>query len=144
MSTLSAEARAPMLDGFDAFMGTGAGTAAATLYQTNTALAVFNLSNTPFGTGNLDSIILASTPITNTGTAVAGSANRLVLTNRDGDTALTFTVSTVGGGGEIVTPSIAVAASQAQTLNSLVLRMAASGAITAEASFTLNGTTLVP
>ncbi len=139
MSTLSAEARALMLDGFDTYMSTGSGTATATLYQTNTALAVFELEDTVFGVGNLDSLILASTPITNTGTAVAGNANRLVLENRDGDTALTFSVSATGGGGEIVTPSLTVGAGAAQALNFLVLRMAASGAMSAEASFTLSG-----
>lgn len=137
MSSLALASRAAALGGIGTLMATGASTATATLYQTNTSLAVFNLSSTPFGSGNSDSLVLASVPISSTGTAVAGNANTLILRNRNAATVATFTVSGVGGGGDIVVPSIAITAALTQTLNALVLRMAASGLLTVEASFTL-------
>lgn len=142
--TLSLSARASMLDGFEAFMVSGSGQATATLYQTNTALAVFNLgassTGTPFGTANLDSLALSSTlsaPVSNTGTAVAGKANRLVIVNQSSAEALSLTVGAVGSGAEVEIPTLTVTAAATQRLNSLVLRMSATGAISAEASFTL-------
>lgn len=134
---LSLAARAPMLDGFEDYLEVGAGTANLTLYQGNTALCVFPLAAAPFGAGNLDGMVLASTPISSTGTEVAGKANRFVVTNQNADQALSGTVSAVGGGGDIETPALTVTAALTQTLNSLVLRMAASGALSVEASLTL-------
>ena len=135
--TIPLSARASMLDGFEAFMELGSGTANATVYQTNTALCVFDLAATPFGSAVGDSLTLASAPISSTGTEVAGKANRLVITNQNGDTALTLTVSAVGGGGDIEAPSLTVTAAATQTLNSLVLRMAADGQLSVEASLSL-------
>jgi len=135
--TLAVGCRAIMLDGLDTFLGTGSGTATATLYQTNTALAVFNLANTPFGSGSSDSLALASVPIANTGTAVGGYGNRMILRNRDAATGFSFTVSGVGGGGDVEVPSILVTAAAAQSLNYLVLRMGATGLLRVEASLTL-------
>lgn len=129
--------RALMLDGFEDSMEVGAGTANFTVYQTNTSLAVFPLAATPFGSGNLDSIVLASTPINSTGTEVAGTANRFVVTNQNGDTTLSGTISAIGGGGDIEVPSLTVTAAATQTLNALVLRMASTGALSVEASLTL-------
>lgn len=135
--TLSLGARALMLDGFEDYLEVGAGTANFTLYQTNTALAVFPLASTPLGAGNLDSIVAASTPISSTGTEVAGTANRFVITNQNGDTAKSGSVGAIGSGADIETSSLTVTAAATQTLNSLVLRMAASGEVTVEASLTL-------
>lgn len=134
--SLSLGARALTLDGFEDYMEVGASTANFTVYQTNTSLCVFPLAATPFGAANLDSVVLASTPISSTGTEVAGLANRFVITNQNGDTALSGTISAIGGGGDIETPALTVTAAATQTLNSLVLRMAASGALTVEASLT--------
>lgn len=130
-------ARALMLDGFEDFLEVGASDANFTVYQTNTALCVFPLAATPLGTAASDAIVAASTPISSTGTEVAGKANRFVITNQDGTTALSGTISAVGGGGDIETPSLTVTAAATQTLNALVLRMASNGAITVEASLTL-------
>lgn len=129
--------RALMLDGFEDSMEVGASTANFTIYQTNTALAVFPLAATPFGSGNLDSIVLASTPISSTGTEVAGTANRFVLTDQAGSTVLSGTISAIGGGGDIQLPTLTVTAAATQTLNALVLRMASTGALSVEASLTL-------
>lgn len=134
---LTADARATTLDGFDGFVNTGSGTATLTVYQTNTSLAVFNLSTTAFGAAVAGSLALASVPISSTGTEVAGKANRFVIVNRDGDECLSGTIGGIGSGADIETPSLTVTAAATQTLNALVLRMAANGAITVEASLTL-------
>lgn len=135
--TLSLGARAAMLDGFEDYMEVGSGTANFTLYQTNTALAVFPLAAAPFGAGNLDSLVGASMPINSTGTEVAGNANRFVITNQNGDTALSGSVGAIGSGADIEVPSLTVTAAATQTLNSLVLRMDAYGDVSVEASLTL-------
>lgn len=135
--TLSLGARALMLDGFEDYMEVGSGTANFTLYQTNTSLAVFPLAATPFGSGNLDGIVASSTPINSTGTEVAGKANRFVITNQNGDTAMSGTVGAIGSGADIEAPNLTVTAAATQTLNSLVLRMDADGTVSVEASLTL-------
>lgn len=137
MSTISLSARAYLLDGFETFMLVGSGTANLTLYQGNTALCVFPLNTVPFGAAVSDSLTLASVPISSTGTEVAGTANRFIITNQNSETALTGTVSAVGGGGDLQTPSLTVTAAATQTLNALVLRMAAGGALTLEGSLAL-------
>ena len=126
-----------MLDGFDGYVNTGASTATFTLYQGNTALAVFNLSNPAFGSAVGPSLVLSGTPLSSTGTEVAGTANRFVIVNRNGDTALTGTISAVGGGGALETPSLTVTAAATQTLNALVLRLANDGELSVEGSLTL-------
>lgn len=135
--TLSLGARAAMLDGFEDYMEVGSGTANFTVYQTNTSLAVFPLAATPFGAGNLDSIVASSTPINSTGTEVAGKANRFVITNQNGDTALSGSIGAIGSGADIETSALTVTAAATQTLNSLVLRMDADGVVSVEASLTL-------
>jgi hypothetical protein len=135
--TLSLGARALMLDGFEDYMEVGSGTANFTVYQTNTSLAVFPLAATPFGAGNLDSLVAASTPISSTGTEVAGKANRFIITNQDAATAFSGTIGAIGSGADIETPSLTITAALTQTLNSLVLRMDAYGDVSVEASLTL-------
>lgn len=135
--TISLGARAAMLDGFETYMLVGSGTANFTLYQTNTSLAVFPLAASPFGAGNLDSIVAASTPINSTGTEVAGTANRFVITNQNGDVAKSGSVGAIGSGADIEVPSLTVTAAATQTLNSLVLRMDSYGNVSVEASLTL-------
>jgi hypothetical protein len=135
--SLSLGARAAMLDGFEDFMEVGASTANFTLYQTNTALAVFPLAAAPFGAANLDSLVLASAPISSTGTEVAGTANRFVITNQNGEAAHSGSVGAIGSGADIETPSLTVTAAATQTLSALVLRMDQYGNISTEASLTL-------
>ena len=135
--TIATATRALMLDGFEDSMEVGSGTANFTVYQTNTALCVFPLAATPFGAATSDAAAVASAPINSTGTEVAGTANRFVLTNQNGDTVMSGTISAVGGGGDLEVPALTVTAAATQTLNSLVLRMAADGAITLEGSLTL-------
>jgi hypothetical protein len=130
-------ARARLLDGFEVFMELGSGTANLTLYQTNTALAVFPLSAAPFGSGNSDTLVLAGTPISSTGTEVQGAANRFVITNQNGDTGLSGSIGGVGSGADIETPALTVTAAATQTLNSFVLRMGSTGQLDVEASLTL-------
>lgn len=129
--------RALMLDGFEDSMEVGGGTANLTLYQTNLSLCVFPLAATPFGAAVSDGIVLASAPISSTGTEVAGNANRFILTDQAGTTVLTGTISGIGGGGDIEVPSLAITAAATQTLNAFVIRMASTGAISVEASLTL-------
>lgn len=142
--SLSTGARASMLDGFETFMVAGTGQATLTLYQTNLALCVFNLgaasTGTPFGSATAGALSLSSTlsaPISNTGTSVAGNANRFIIQGQAPSDALSGTVSAVGGGGDIETPSLTVTAATTQKLNSFVLRMASNGTLTVEASLTL-------
>ncbi len=144
MSTFTASALASMLDGFESFMVSGSGQATLTLYQTNTALCVFNLgassTGTPFGSATAGSLPLSSTlsaPVSNTGTAVAGTANRFVIVNQNAATAGSGTVSAVGGGGDIETPSLTVTAASTQKLNALTLRQASNGLLSWEGSLTL-------
>ncbi len=133
-----------MLDGFETFMVVGSGQATLTLYSTNTSLAVFNLgassTGTPFGSANLDTLALSSTlsaPISNTGTAVAGTVNRFVITNQNSATAYDGTVGAIGSGADIETPLLTVTAAATQRLNYLALRMASDGSLSVEASLTL-------
>ena len=128
-------ARAYLLAGFESFMELGSGTATLTVYQTNTALCVFNLAATPF-TPNGSGAVAGSVPISSTGTSVAGTANRFVIRNQDDDAGMSGTISAIGGGGDIETPSLTVSAATTQTLNALVLRMAGDGALTIEGSLT--------
>jgi len=134
--TLSLGARALMLDGFEDYLEVGSGTANFTLYHTNTALAVFPLDLIPFYPANLDSMV-ADAPINSTGTEVAGTVNRFVITNQNGDTALSGSVGAIGSGADIELASLTVTAAATQTLNSLVLRMDAYGTVSVEASITL-------
>lgn len=134
-----------MLDGFETLMIAGAGQATLTVYQTDISLAVFNLgasgSGVPFGSAVSDSIALSSTlsaPISNTGTAVAGTANRFIVANQGLATMLAGTISAVGGGGDIQVPSTTVTAvATSCRLNSFVIRVSATGVLTVEASLTL-------
>ena len=135
--TVSLGARASMLDGFEDYMESGSGTANFTVYQSTTALCVFPLAAAPFGAGNLDSIVAASTPISSTGTEVAGKANRFIITNQNGDTAYSGSIGAIGSGAELETPSLTVTAAATQTLNALVLRMGSGGELSVEASLTL-------
>lgn len=137
MSTIAYSARAYLLDGFETFMLVGSGTANLTLYQGNTSLCVFPLAASPFGAAVGDSLTLASVPISSTGTEVAGTANRFIITNQNAEVGYTGTVSAVGGGGDLQVPHLTVTAAATQTLNALVLRMAANGALSWEASLTL-------
>jgi hypothetical protein len=137
MSTITTSAKASMLDGFEAFMLLGSGTANLTLYQTSVALCVFPLAASPFGAGNGSSLTLASTPISSTGTEVAGKANRWVITNQNGDTAASGTLSAYGGGGDLCTDALTITAAATQALNALVMRMQPDGTVFWEGSFTL-------
>jgi hypothetical protein len=142
--TLSLGARAAMLDGFETFMVTGTGQATLTIYQGTTALCVFNLgassTGTPFGSAVRDSLSLSSTlsaPVSNTGTAVAGTANRFVVTNQNSESAHSGSIGGVGSGADIELPLLTVTAAATQTLNSFVLRVDAYGTVSTEASLSL-------
>lgn len=141
---ISNTAGSAMLDGFETFMVVGSGQATLTIYQTNTALCVFNLgassTGTPFGTGSGRALALSSSlsaPVNNTGTAVAGTANRFVIVNQNAVTGLSGSISAVGGGGDLQTPGVTVTAAATQTLNALVLRVATTGLLSLEGSLTL-------
>lgn len=128
---------AALLDAFDAFVNTGAGTANFTVYQGNTSLAVFPLATTAFGAAVAGSLALASVPISSTGTEVAGTATRFIITNRNAATVASGTISAIGGGGDIETSNLTVTAAATQTLNALVVRAASNGELTVEGSLTL-------
>lgn len=133
--TLSLGARASMLDGLESYLEIGAGTTNFTLYQTNTALAVFPL--TAMSAAVNDSVSLVSALVSSTGVEVAGTANRFVITNQNGSTALSGSVGAIGSGAVIETPSLTVTAAATQTLNSCVVRMDAYGNLSVEASLSL-------
>src|SRR5688572_27984588 len=104
--SIGSDTRAAFLDGFDGFVNTGSGTSTLTVYQTNTSLAVFNLSTTAFGAAVAGSLALASVPISSTGTEVAGKANRFVIVSRDGDTVLSGSIGAIGSGADIETENL--------------------------------------
>jgi hypothetical protein len=133
--TISLGARAAMLDGLDFYLETGASTVNFTLYQTNTALAVFPLTGMSAAVN--DSFSLVSALVSSTGVEVAGTANRFVLTNQNGATAISGSVGAIGSGADIETPNLTVTAAATQTLNSLVVRLDAYGTLSVEASLTL-------
>lgn len=130
--TLSLGARTGVLDGIEAYLGTGGGTANFTLYQSNTSLAVFPLTQISAAVG--DALLLTAGAVNSTGTEVAGTANRFIISNQSGAAAITGTVGAIGSGADIEIPSLTVTAAATQTLNALVLRVAEDGAISTEAS----------
>lgn len=136
--TLSLELalRAAMLNGIETFLN-DSGTATLNVYQTNTLLATFSLNATPLGSAVSDSIVATSMPVSNTGTAVAGKANRFTIVSEAGVLGASGTVSGYGGGGDLQVPSVTVTAAATQKLNALVFRMAAGGALSLEGSLTL-------
>lgn len=136
--TLSLElaCRAALLNGLETFLN-DTGTATFNVYQTNTLLATFDLSATPLGSAVSDSIAASSLPVSNTGTSVAGYANRFTLVSEAGVLGLSGTVSATGGGGDIEVPSTTVTGSTTQTLNALVVRMSSTGSLSLECSLTL-------
>lgn len=133
---LSNTLRAAMLDGVESFLNTS-GTATLNLYQTNTLLATFNFASTPLGSAVADSIVASSMPVSNTGTAVVGTANKFTVVSETSVLGITGTVGGVGSGADIETPSIAVTAAATQKLNAFVLRLSATGLLKVEASLTL-------
>ena len=72
-----------------------------------------------------------------TGTEVAGTANRFIITSDTGVSAHSGTVGAIGSGADIELPSLTVTAAATQTLQALVLRCAADGTISTEASIAL-------
>jgi hypothetical protein len=134
---LSNGAMAAMLDGFDGLVNTGAGTANFTVYQGNTALCVFPLANPAFGAAAGSGMAVSGAPISSTGTEVAGKANGFRIVDRNAVEVLRGTISSIGGGGDIETPSLTVTAAATQTLNSFTLRLSTQGTLSIEGSLTL-------
>lgn len=133
--SLSMAARTAILDGLFTFMELGEGTANFTLYQGSTSLAVFPL--TTISTAVLDTLSLTAAQVNSTGTEVAGTANRYVIVNAAGTTMNSGTVGAIGSGSDIEVPTLTVTAAATQVLNALVLRAAADGSISTEASLSL-------
>lgn len=131
--TLSVGARTAMLNGLAELLADGS--PAFTLYQTNTALAVFPL--TSISAAVLDAVSLTTAAVNSTGTEVAGTANRFVITSDTDVPAFSGSVGARGSGADIETTSLTITAAATQTLNSLVLRIDAYGNISAEASIAL-------
>ncbi len=127
-----------LLDGVETFMN-DTGTATLVIRQTNLVLVTFSLAALPFAAAVSDSIIITTPPITNAALAVVGNANNFQLKSEAGVLGLSGTVSGVGGGGDVEVPSVIVATTTigAQRLNTFILRMSATGALSVEASLTL-------
>jgi len=127
--------RTSMLDGFEVRMATGSGTAKLRLLQSLVTLVDFDLSNTPFGAGVQDSIVLASCPIAATSSA-SGTVTQFQLINRNGDVAL---YGDVGGTDSYAlrVPRAIVTTTTAQRLAGFVLRQGPDGRLFAEASLAL-------
>lgn len=132
--TFSIAGRTALLDGLFTFMDTG-GTATMTLYHGATSLVVFPL--TSLSVAVLDTCALVAAQVNSTGTEVAGTVNRFVLSNGNAVDMLSGTVGATGSGADIEVPSLTVTAAATQTLNSLVLRAAADGSVSVEASLAL-------
>ncbi len=131
---LSITARTAILNGLFDLLDAGS-SPAFTLYQGNTALAVFPLAS--LSVAVLDSLSLTSAAVNSTGTEVAGTANRFIITSDTGISAHSGTVGAIGSGADIELPSLTVTAAATQTLQALVLRCAADGTISTEASIAL-------
>lgn len=129
-------ARAAMLNGIETFLN-DTGTATLNVYQGNTLLATFSLNATPLGSAVSDSIVATSMPVSNTGTSVAGTANRFTIVSEAGVLGFSGSISAVGGGGDLVAPSVTVTAATTQKLNALIFRMGSGGALALEGSLTL-------
>ena len=131
---LSITARTAMLNGLFDLLDAGS-SPACTLYQGNTSLAVFPLAS--LSAAVLDSLSLTSAAVNSTGTEVAGTANRFIITSDTGSSVHTGSVGAIGSGADLELHSLTVTAAATQTLNALVLRCAVDGAISAEASIAL-------
>lgn len=131
---LSMAARTAMLNGIFELLE-GGSSPAFTLYQGNTALAVFPLAS--LSVAVLDSLSLTSVAVNSTGTEVAGAANRFIITSDTGSSAHSGTVGAIGSGADLEVPTLTITAAATQTLNSLVLRCAADGSISTEGSIAL-------
>lgn len=127
--------RASMLDGLEAFMELGGGTAKLRILSFNTTLVDFSLAAAPFGSASSDGVVIASAPITGTA-AAAGRATRFQLLNQAGTVGLTGSVGT-GDDSDLQVPSLTVTASATQRLNAFVVRMAPDGGLSLEGSVTL-------
>lgn len=132
---ISLSLRASMLDGVEAFMELGSGTAKLRVLQFQTTLVDFSLAAAPFGSASSDGIVIASAPITATSSA-SGKATRAQLINQAGTVGFTFDVGT-DGDSSLVIPSLVVTTTTTQRLNALVLRMSATGELSLEGSLTL-------
>jgi hypothetical protein len=128
-----------MLNGFATAIDSTGSSAALVIRQTNLNLVTFTLGATPFASAFSDSIIVTGPPITNAAVAVLGNANNFRLLDEDSAVCLTGTISAVGGGGDIELPSVSVTVTTIglQRLNTFILRMGPTGALTVEASMTL-------
>jgi len=130
--------RAAMLNGVATFMNDAVTASTLVIRQTNLVLVTFSLNTTPFATALSDSIIITTPPITNAAVAVLGNANNFTLNSEAVVLGLSGTISGVGGGGDIQVPSVTIATTTiaAQRLNTFIIRMASTGALSVEASFT--------
>jgi len=128
-----------MLNGWDVAVRNGSSSAHVLISQGVIELVHFHLgASVSFGAATADSISLAgSLPLLNTGTAVAGNANRFAVHDEDDNVLLTGVLSTFGGGGDVQTTAVAVTAGADQNLNGLTLRMGPSGLVLVEMSVTL-------
>jgi hypothetical protein len=134
-NVISLSMRASMLDGVEAFMLLGSGTAKLRILQFNTTLVEFDLSAAPFGSASADGIVLADAPISGTASN-GGRATRFQLINQNGVVGLTGDVGT-DGDSSLRVPSLTVTDGDTQYLNALVLRMGSNGELTVEGSLTL-------
>lgn len=131
---LSIDARTAMLNALYEMIE-GGGSPNLTLYQTNTSLCVFPLT-TP-AAAVLDSVSLTAAAVNSTGTEVAGTVNRFIISDDASSPVHSGSVGAIGSGADIELPSLTVTAAATQTLQALVLRCAADGTISTEASIAL-------
>lgn len=124
MPTLETAARNALADAFDAYVNTGAGTAAAKLESSADAeVAAFSLSNPAFGAASSGVITLSGTPLEDT-SAAGGTIEHLSIYNRNGDKVCEAAAATSGA--EVTVSSTEVAAGEAVTLTSLTITQPAS------------------
>jgi hypothetical protein len=132
--SLSITARTAMLNGLFEQLEAGS-SPAFTLYQGNTSLAVFPLAS--LSAAVLDSLSLTAAAVNSTGTEVAGTVNRFIISEDASSPVHSGSVGAIGSGADIELPSLTVTAAATQTLQALVLRCAADGTISTEASIAL-------
>ena len=129
-------------------MEVGSSTANFTVYQNVTSLAVFPLDSTPFGAAVNDSIVAAATPISSTGTEVAGKANTFIFPHQTGDTvvpggtiAITGTTSIDVVSGNLLSLQGVQGISMLSTSQDILLTAATDVQLTAAGSILLDGAT---
>jgi hypothetical protein len=124
-----------MLNGLGTFVNDAVTPATIIIRQTTIVLATISINATPFAAASNDSMIVTAPPFSANASAT-GTANNFQLKSENLVLSLSGTISAIGGGGDVQVPAVAITSGASQRLNTFILRMAATGLLSVEASFT--------